>query len=64
MLHLLGDQYDKSYPIYHDDASHAHGDRSDWTMCTALFDLHAKTLAVYQGNPRMRNVAYNMSLEE
>lgn len=33
ILHSLGDQADHAWPIYHDNASHAAGDLSDWTMC-------------------------------
>ena len=42
ILRVLGDQHDASWPIYHDDASHAAGDLSDWTIATALFDLRAR----------------------
>ena len=62
MLHILGDQQDRSWPIFHDNASHARGDQSDWTMCTALFDLTSKRLTVYLGNPRAGHVDYSASL--
>jgi len=52
MLHALGDQEDHDYPIFHDNASHAHGDKSGWTIATALFDLDRARLSVYTGNPR------------
>ena len=51
LLHIIGDQTDRSYPIYHDALSHKRGDLSDWTMCSALFDLRAGRLKVYEGNP-------------
>lgn len=51
ILKILGDQKDHSYPIFHDKVSHAHGDLSDWTLATALFDLDAGTVSVMDGNP-------------
>ena len=73
MLRLLGDQTDPLgtkgaiWPIFHDAASHARGDGSGWTLCTALFDLsgsfaEGKTLTVYLGNPRLGRVAWRASL--
>ena len=56
IAHALGDQQDHSYPIFHDDASHAAGDLSDWTIATALFDLRKATLTVFAGNPRKKDV--------
>ena len=38
VLAVLGDQGDRSWPIFHDDLSHRRGDLSDWTLTTALFD--------------------------
>ena len=59
---MLGDQADAAWPIYHDAKSHARGDQSDWTLCTALFDLSAKALTVYVGNPTLGRVAVHESL--
>ena len=30
----IGDQHDKSYPIFHDVLSHQRGDLSDWTIAS------------------------------
>ena len=46
-----GDQGDHSWPIFHDNASHAAGDLSDWTIASALFDLRKHSLQVFSGNP-------------
>ena len=62
IAHALGDQQDHSYPIFHDDASHAAGDLSDWTIATALFDLRKATLTVYAGNPRKADVLATVAL--
>ena len=62
IAHALGDQQDHSYPIFHDDASHAAGDLSDWTIATALFDLRKATLTVFAGNPRKKDVLATVAL--
>jgi len=56
MLHVLGDQEDSAYPIFHDQLSHARGELSDWTLATAVFDLDARTVVLLRGNPRFNNV--------
>ncbi|ETW08522.1 hypothetical protein H310_01085 [Aphanomyces invadans] len=50
-LALLGDQGDKSYPIFHDDKSHVNGELSNWTLITALFDV--KNGVLYLLHPRV-----------
>ena len=60
--HALGDQQDHSWPIFHDEASHKAGDLSDWTLATALFDLRAKTLQIFWGNPRHGVVLRHLAL--
>jgi len=57
MLSCLGDQDDVEYPIFHDDVSHRKGELSDWTVASAIFDLRARTLRVYAGNPANPNLA-------
>ena len=64
ILHTLGDQHDASWPIYHDVASHQKGDLADWTIATALFDLRAKKLTIYTGNPREQHVVAEAPLLE
>ena len=56
LLHILGDQEDHPWPIFHDQVSHKAGDLSDWTMCTVLVDLRAKVLRIFEGNPRLGKV--------
>ena len=56
MLQILGDQGDVAYPIFHDQLSHDKGDVSGWTIASALFDLRARTLQIFSGNPRDGNV--------
>jgi hypothetical protein len=62
IAHALGDQQDHAYPIFHDAASHAAGDLSDWTIATALFDLRKATLTVFAGNPRKKDVLATVAL--
>ena len=38
LLHILGDQEDRQWPIFHDERSHARGDLADWTIATALIE--------------------------
>ncbi|ETV89466.1 hypothetical protein H257_00737 [Aphanomyces astaci] len=51
ILALLGDQGDTSYPIFHDDKSHAKGELSNWTLITVLFDV--KNGVLYLLRPRV-----------
>mmetsp|Transcript_17576 Transcript_17576/g.41299 ORF Transcript_17576/g.41299 Transcript_17576/m.41299 type:complete len:387 (-) Transcript_17576:212-1372(-) len=51
-LKILGDQHDRSYPIFHDEHSHATGDLSDWTLATVLFNLDQGTVDLMAGNPK------------
>lgn len=51
-LKILGDQRDRSYPIFHDEHSHVKGDLSDWTLATVLFDLDQGTVDLMAGNPK------------
>ncbi|CAE7540776.1 unnamed protein product [Symbiodinium natans] len=51
-LHMLGDQLDRSYPVFHDELSHARGDMSDWTLATVLFDLNQGIVDLMAGNPK------------
>ena len=64
LLAAIGDQKDVPYPIFHDDVSHQKGDLSDWTIASAIFDLRARTLRVYAGNPSTREgrVLANLTL--
>jgi hypothetical protein len=47
ILSILGDRADHRYPIYRTAAP---PDRSA-TLCTALFDLHARQLTIHTGHP-------------
>lgn len=49
ILNLLGDCENKDYPIYMTGPM-LH------TLCTALIDLDDKTLSIFQGNPKKREV--------
>ncbi|RHY91142.1 hypothetical protein DYB37_000776 [Aphanomyces astaci] len=58
ILTLLGDQVSErampsytSYPIFHDDKSHAKGELSNWTLITVLFDV--KNGVLYLLRPRV-----------
>ena len=63
---LLGDREDVdgsgTWPIFHDDVSHARGDLSDWTLCTVLFDLACANATVYHGDPRRGDVLVQLPL--
>jgi hypothetical protein len=49
---ILGDQADRAYPIFHDDASWANGDiTGDYTMATVIFDINEATINILHGNP-------------
>jgi len=52
ILSLLSDEADSNYPIYR----RAHGADSSETFCTALFDLDARTMSVYMGQPEQATV--------
>jgi hypothetical protein len=62
ILHILGDQHDTSWPIFHDAASHKAGDKADWTICTSLVDLRSKRMQIMLGNPREGNVVADVPL--
>jgi hypothetical protein len=62
ILSVLGDQNDTQYPIFHDVLSHERGELSDWTMATALFDLDAKMMKMFHGNPKRGDVMYTFSI--
>jgi hypothetical protein len=63
IAHALGDQQDHAWPIFHDKTGHAAGDISgSWTIASALFDLRAKTLQIYSGNPRHGDVLKTLAL--
>ena len=53
LLYTLGDQEDRSWPIFHDAKSHARGDKAGYTLVTALFNLTGGVLRLYHGNPRL-----------
>lgn len=59
---VTGDQTDASWPIFHDERSHAAGDLSDWTITSILVDLRKKTLRVYKGNPKDDDVEVEVPL--
>lgn len=62
ILHILGDQEDILYPIFHDTRSHDRGELSDWTMATALFDVDRRLMTMYHGNPRDGSVMYTYNV--
>lgn len=51
VLHVLGDQADHLWPVFHDELSHERGELSDWTLATAIFDLDDGSISVMRGNP-------------
>ena len=52
LLYTLGDQQNRSWPIFHDKKSHARGDKAGYTLVTAMFNLTEGVLHLYHGNPR------------
>ena len=63
ILSILGDQADAEYPIFHDLKSrpHEHADNS-WTLVTAYFDLDAKKMELYQRNPTLQKLIYEVDV--
>lgn len=55
-LDVLGDQTDHLYPVFHDAASHQHGELSGWTLTTVVFDLSRRRAVSFRGNPRNHDV--------
>eukprot|EP01060_Flectonema_neradi_P034591 TRINITY_DN6117_c2_g1_i1.p1 TRINITY_DN6117_c2_g1~~TRINITY_DN6117_c2_g1_i1.p1 ORF type:complete len:370 (+),score=68.08 TRINITY_DN6117_c2_g1_i1:120-1229(+) len=63
-LSVLGDQFNKSYPIFHDTVSHSSGDATGlWTLQTVTFEWSTKgtTMTVYEGNPKLNKVIMTIS---
>ncbi|KAJ8571645.1 hypothetical protein ON010_g5187 [Phytophthora cinnamomi] len=54
-LKVLGDQEDKSWPVFHDALSHERGDLSGWTLTTIVFDLDKGEAVSFLGNPALRH---------
>ncbi|KAE9075954.1 hypothetical protein PF010_g24096 [Phytophthora fragariae] len=54
-LKVLGDQGDKSWPVFHDTLSHERGDLSGWTLTTIVFDLDEGEAVSFLGNPALRH---------
>ncbi|KUG01581.1 hypothetical protein AM587_10007335 [Phytophthora nicotianae] len=50
-LVVLGDQEDRSWPVFHDSLSHAKGDLSGWTLTTIVFNLDKGNAVSFLGNP-------------
>ncbi|CAK4078233.1 unnamed protein product [Aphanomyces euteiches] len=51
ILSVLGDQGDKSFPVFHDENSHRDGELSNWTLLTVIFDV--KNGVAYLLQPRV-----------
>jgi hypothetical protein len=51
-MRLLGDNENKSYPIFRISGE---TDSTSVTLCTAHFDFHSLQLFVYQHNPKENN---------
>lgn len=62
-LAILGDQHDRSYPVFHDALSHERGELSGWTLTTVLFDLLEGRAYSYRGNPKDLNVKFIWNLK-
>lgn len=63
-LKILGDQHDRSWPVFHDSLSHGRGDLSGWTLTTIAFDLNQRKAFSYSGNPSLGRVAIVWDLEK
>ncbi|KAF4041437.1 Acyl-coenzyme A:6-aminopenicillanic acid acyl-transferase domain-containing protein [Phytophthora infestans] len=50
-LTVLGDQEDRSWPVFHDSLSHSRGDLSGWTLTTIVFDLSKGKAVSFLENP-------------
>lgn len=57
-LSILGDQEDRSWPIFHDARSHARGELSGWTMTTIVFDVLEGKAYSFRGNPSGLSVKF------
>ncbi|KAF1793375.1 Peptidase C45 [Phytophthora cactorum] len=62
-LVVLGDQEDRSWPVFHDYLSHARGDLSGWTLTTIVFDLDKGKAVSFLGNPAhcRQNLVWDLS---
>ncbi|KAG2775381.1 hypothetical protein PC129_g14300 [Phytophthora cactorum] len=62
-LVVLGDQEDRSWPVFHDHLSHARGDLSGWTLTTIVFDLDKGKAVSFLGNPAhcRQNLVWDLS---
>ncbi|KAG3107867.1 hypothetical protein PI124_g2578 [Phytophthora idaei] len=62
-LVVLGDQEDRSWPVFHDYLSHARGDLSGWTLTTIVFDLDKEKAVSILGNPAhcRQNLVWDLS---
>ena len=64
MIHVIGDQGDVSWPIYHDNLSHQKGELSDWTLCTLFVDPIETRLEIYLNNPRSNKPVLTVNLTD
>lgn len=58
ILSILGDTTDPVWPIYRKNDAALH-----YTFCTLLFDLEAKAMKVYKGNPKLGGAVMNVQLD-
>lgn len=59
-LSVLGDQYNRSWPIFHDEVT-LHTDLSKgWTLATVHFDIDAGKATLFSGNPKNQKVQYSV----
>ena len=62
MLMVLGDQNDRTYPIYHDDLSNSRGDLGGFTLVSVFVDLQKGEMAVFAQNPKFNNPTFNLTI--
>uniref|UniRef100_K3WCK1 Peptidase C45 hydrolase domain-containing protein n=1 Tax=Globisporangium ultimum (strain ATCC 200006 / CBS 805.95 / DAOM BR144) TaxID=431595 RepID=K3WCK1_GLOUD len=62
-LAILGDQEDRSWPVFHDTLSHEGGELSGYTMTTIVFDVLEGKAYSFRGNPSRLNVKFIWDLK-
>lgn len=62
-LVILGDQEDRSWPVFHDTPSHARGELSGWTMTTVVFDVLEGRAFSFRKNPKLMSVKFIWDLK-
>eukprot|EP00041_Stephanoeca_diplocostata_P010847 m.173861 g.173861 ORF g.173861 m.173861 type:complete len:103 (+) comp18312_c0_seq1:1664-1972(+) len=63
LLTVLGDQFDRKEPIFHDYAALNAGDASGMmTIMTMLFDVANGSATMYHGNPQHQEVHFQWAV--